>query len=48
VRIEAFNVFNIQNLGVPSGTTIGQAGAGAVTSIVGTPRQVQLGVRVVF
>jgi hypothetical protein len=48
LRVEAFNVFNIQNLGVPSGTTIGVAGAGQVTSIVGTPRQIQLGVRFVF
>jgi hypothetical protein len=48
LRLEAFNVFNIQNLGVPSGTTIGVAGAGAVTTIVGTPRQIQLGVRFVF
>jgi carboxypeptidase family protein len=48
LRVEAFNVFNIQNFGVPSGTTIGQAGAGAITSIVGTPRQIQIGARVVF
>jgi hypothetical protein len=47
LRVEAFNVFNIQNLGVPA-TTIGQAGAGRITSIVGTPRQVQLGIRFVF
>jgi len=31
LRLEAFNVFNIQNLGVPSGTTFGVAGAGLVT-----------------
>jgi hypothetical protein len=51
VRIEAFNVFNIQNLGVPSGTTIANpipAGTGQVTSIVGTPRQIQLAARFVF
>jgi hypothetical protein len=48
LRLEAFNVFNIQNLGVPSGTTIGQAGAGQVTSIIGTPRQIQLGARLIF
>ncbi len=48
IRVEIFNMFNIQRLGVPSGTTIGQAGAGQVTSIAGTPRQIQLGVRVVF
>jgi hypothetical protein len=48
IRVEIFNMFNIQRLGVPSGTTIGQAGAGQVTSIAGTPRQIQLGARVVF
>jgi hypothetical protein len=48
VRLDAFNVFDIQTLGVPRGTTIGQAGAGAGTAIVGTPRQVQLGDRLVF
>jgi len=50
LRVEAFNVFNIQNLGVPSGTTIGQAGAGQITSLASgtTPRQIQLGVRLVF
>jgi len=48
LRVEAFNAFNIQNLGVPSGTTIGVAGAGQITSIVGNPRQIQLGARFVF
>jgi hypothetical protein len=51
LRIEAFNVFNIQNLGVPNGTTIANplpAGVGQVTSIIGTPRQIQLGARFVF
>jgi len=51
IRIEAFNVFNIQNLGVPGGTTISNpiaAGTGQVTSIVGTPRQIQLAARFVF
>ena len=48
LRAEAFNLFNIMNLGVPSVTTIGQAGAGRITSIVGNPRQLQLGLRFVF
>ena len=48
LRIEAFNVFNIMSLGVPSGTTIGVGGAGQVTSIAGNPRQIQLGARFVF
>src|SRR5947209_8240823 len=43
LRGEAFNVFNIMNLAVPSVTTIGQTGAGRITSIVGNPRQIQLG-----
>jgi hypothetical protein len=50
LRAEAFNVFNIMNLGVPSITTIGQTGAGRITSLVGNtnPRQLQLGLRFVF
>jgi hypothetical protein len=48
LRAEAFNLFNIMNLGVPSVTTIGQAGAGRITSIVGNPRQLQLGLRFIF
>jgi hypothetical protein len=50
LRAEAFNIFNIINLGVPSITTIGQTGAGRITSLVGNsnPRQLQLGLRFVF
>jgi hypothetical protein len=48
LRGEAFNVFNIMNLAVPSVTTIGQTGAGRITSIVGNPRQIQFGARFVF
>lgn len=48
LRAEAFNVFNIMNLAVPSVTTIGQTGAGRITSIVGNPRQIQFGARFVF
>jgi outer membrane receptor protein involved in Fe transport len=50
LRAEAFNVFNIQNLSTPTGNaaTIGQKTAGAVTSIVGNPRQLQFGVRFTF
>ena len=47
-RAEAFNVFNFANLGVPSVTTIGQTGAGSITSIIGNPRQIQFGLRFVF
>lgn len=53
VRFEAFNAFNIQNWGVPSGTTIGvpgNVGVGLVDSLAyGTlPRQFQFGARIVF
>ncbi len=55
IRFEAFNVFNIQNLAAPgssgsaNGTTIGNAtGVGGITSIVGTPRQMQFGARFTF
>src|SRR5262249_10030658 len=53
LRVEAFNVFNIQNLAPPSAAsaTISQplaAGTGAVTSIVGNPRQIQFAARFVF
>jgi hypothetical protein len=55
LRFEAFNVFNIQNLAAPgssgtaNGTTITNAtGVGAITSIVGTPRQLQFGAKFSF
>ncbi len=51
LRVEAFNILNMMTLGVPSGTTIAnpiQAGTGQVTSIVGNPRQIQLGARFLF
>jgi hypothetical protein len=51
LRIEIFDLFNTQNLAVPSGTTISnpvQPGTGQVTSIVGNPRQIQFGARFVF
>lgn len=46
-RAEAFNIFNMQCLGIP-GNTIGIAGAGAVTSVVLPPRQIQLGMKLQF
>jgi len=49
LRFEGFNVFNIMNLAAPSGLNIStKAGLGAVTGIVGTPRQLQFGLRFVF
>jgi hypothetical protein len=46
-RAEAFNVFNIQNLGVP-GVDIGTANAGVVNSVAVAPRQIQLGMKLLF
>jgi hypothetical protein len=50
LRAEGFNVFNIQSLAAPTGAaaTIGNAQAGKITSIVGTPRQLQFGARFIF
>jgi hypothetical protein len=48
-RAEFFNVFNIQNYGLP-GTTYGGGGFGVVTSLASgaTPRQIQFSLRVEF
>ncbi len=48
-RAEFFNVFNIQNYGLP-GTTYGANGFGVITGLApgSTPRQVQLGLRASF
>ena len=50
LRFEAFNIFNVQNWDVPSGTTIGTATAGQITALAaGTnPRQMQFGLRFQF
>lgn len=55
-RVEAFNVFNIQNWDVPSSLTVNSnataiaAGVGKITSLAQgtTPRQIQFGLRFVF
>jgi hypothetical protein len=47
LRAEAFNIFNIQNYGVP-GVTIGQASAGVVSSLATLPRELQLGLKILF
>ena len=46
-RTECFNVFNTPQFDLPN-AAIGAANAGTITSIVGTPRQIQFGVKVVF
>jgi hypothetical protein len=54
VRIEAFNVFNWVNLGLPAATVLFNrdgtpfAGAGRITSTATPGRQVQLGLRLAF
>jgi len=47
-RAEAFNVFNIQNYGVPADTNIGDPQAGVIQSNVTDPRQLQLGLHLTF
>jgi hypothetical protein len=46
-RAEAFNLFNIQCLGVP-GSDIGTTDAGVVSSVVENPRQFQFGLKLAF
>ncbi len=46
-RAEAFNVFNIINYGVPD-SNLGDTTAGVVSSLVGTPRQLQFAVKLTF
>jgi hypothetical protein len=52
LRVEAFNVLNRANFGLPAVTVFNAAGrlenAGEITSIVGTARQMQLGLKVEF
>ena len=46
-RTEMFNVLNTAQFDLPN-AAIGAANAGTITSIVGTPRQIQFGLKVVF
>jgi hypothetical protein len=46
-RTEIFNVFNTTQLDLPN-ASIGAGTAGTITQIVGTPRQIQFGLKAVF
>ena len=46
-RTEFFNLFNTPQFDLPN-ATIGVSNAGTITSTVGTPRQIQFGLKVVF
>jgi len=46
-RTECFNVFNHPQFDLPN-AAIGAGNAGTITSIVGSPRQIQFGAKVVF
>ncbi len=51
-RVETFNILNRANFGLPAATVFGSSGrvenAGEITDIVGTARQIQLGVKIEF
>jgi len=46
-RTEFFNLFNTPQFDLPN-ATIGSGPAGTITSIVGIPRQIQFGLKLVF
>jgi len=46
-RAECFNVFNTPQFDLPN-AAIGAGNAGTITGIVGTPRQIQFGAKVIF
>jgi len=52
LRVEGFNITNRANFGLPATTVFNSAGrvsnAGEITTIVGTARQFQFGVKVDF
>jgi len=46
-RTELFNIFNTPQFDLPN-ATIGTGSAGTITGIVGIPRQIQFGLKIVF
>ena len=46
-RTEFFNLFNTPQFDLPN-AAVGASNAGTITGIVGTPRQIQFGFKVVF
>jgi hypothetical protein len=46
-RAECFNLLNTPQFDLPN-AAIGAGNAGTITSIVGTPRQIQFGLKAVF
>jgi hypothetical protein len=46
-RVEFFNLLNTPQFDLPN-AAIGTAAAGTITSIVGTPRQIQFGLKALF
>ncbi len=52
-RAEFFNILNHYNFGLPNGNIFTQSGGqsqaeGQITSMVGTPRQIQFGLKLLF
>jgi hypothetical protein len=53
IRVETFNVLNRANFGFPTSQLFNADGtyrsdAGQITSTIGTPRQIQLGAKIVW
>jgi outer membrane receptor protein involved in Fe transport len=46
-RVECFNLFNTAQFDLPN-AAVGASNAGTITAIVGTPRQIQFGAKVIF
>jgi hypothetical protein len=47
LRVEAYNVLNAVNLANPNGA-LGNAAFGTISSTIGTPRQMQFAVKLLF